>query len=353
MFSTASNISELVNNAFLVFLVICVALLALITFLMIFFVVKYHSSRHKTPEDVEGNTLLEVVWTVIPTIIVMGMFYFGWVGYKAVLQGAEDAMQVTVTGRMWEFQFTYENGVTSDELRLPVGTEVKLLLRSTDVLHSFYVPAFRVKQDLVPGKDNQLWVTPVNVGTFDLFCAEYCGDRHSYMYTNVIVMEKDEFDEWLEDAGRRLEAAEGGAGEARADTTAAGGGQVPAVTAGAEAAGRREAGAKPGENAQDMIARGREIVQDQGCIACHTLDGTVTIGSSLKGLFGSVSTVVTGGRERRVTVDEAYLRRSILQPKEDIVKGFKPLMPSQRGLLSDEELDAIVAYIKSIGVSHE
>jgi cytochrome c oxidase subunit 2 len=324
MLSSASNFGEQVNTAFALFLAICVGLLVLITALMVVFVIKYDRKRHPTPAPTTGNTLLEIIWTVVPTILVIGMFYFGWAGYSSLVKGPENAMKVTVTGRMWSWSFTYANGVQSDVLRLPVGKDIELTLASMDVVHSFYVPAFRFKHDLVPGEKSRVWFTPVDTGTFDVFCAEYCGDRHSYMRTNVVVMQDSAFDTWLARAGERMNTGAAAAVE------------------------------KTGAGETDRLSqRGLKLVESEGCIACHSLDGSVVIGPSFKGLFGSVTTVLENGTEKQVPVDEAYVRRSILQPEAEIVKGFKPLMPTQQGVLNEDKLKAIVAFIESIGVRDE
>jgi len=160
MFAAVPSIAGQVDTAFFVILAVCVVMLALITFLMIYFVIRYSRKRNTTPSQTEGNTLLEIIWTVIPTILVMGMFYYGWIGYKTMKTIPEDAMQVKVYGRMWSWMFRYENGVESGILRLPAGKPARFMILSTDVLHSFYVPAFRVKQDAVPGQENYAWFEP-------------------------------------------------------------------------------------------------------------------------------------------------------------------------------------------------
>ena len=312
-----SNIIEAVNTTFLVITVISVVLLVLITALMVAFVIKYRRKRHPRASQIEGNALLETAWTVIPTILVLGMFYYGWIGYKLMRSPPPGSMEVTAIAQMWSWQFRYPNGKQSAELYVPVDQPVKVNLESRDVLHSFYVPAFKVKQDVVPGRTNFLWFQPENVGEFDIFCAEYCGQRHSYMLSKVVVVAQNEFDEWVE-AG---------------------------VEAVAETAGEEL-------DESELVVRlqrvGKRLSQVKGCNACHTIDGTALVGPTYKGLFGKTETVVTDGETRQVVVDEEYIRRSILYPNADIVEGYQALMPSQDGIITDEEITAIIEYLKTL-----
>lgn len=317
MIPQTPTVTEQVNSAFLIFLVACITLLVLISFLMVFFVVKYHWKRHGTPQSGEGNVLLEVAWTVIPTILVLGMFYFGWIGYRSMKNIPGETIKVQVTGRMWSWLFRYENGVQSDVLKVPVGKNVEMRIFSSDVLHSFYIPAFRVKQDAVPGMENVLWFTPTDTGRFDIFCAEYCGDRHSYMYANLVVMPEDSFRTWLIEEGK-------------------------AVQKEAEAVERGEL--KP----EDLARRGERLAKTKGCIACHSLDGTERVGPTFKGLFGRRTTVIENGQEVELEADEEYVERAITRPNSEIVKGYKPLMPSQEGKMDEDELKALIEYLKTL-----
>jgi cytochrome c oxidase subunit 2 len=317
MITSFSNIADAVNTTFSMILVVSLVLLVLITFLMVLFVFKYSRKRHPTPAQVESHSLLEVTWTVIPTILVLGMFYYGWVGYKLMRTPPEGALQVTATAQMWSWQFTYENGKQSAELYAPVGQPIRVNLESRDVLHSFYVPAYMVKQDVVPGMENFVWFEPEETGTFDIFCAEYCGQRHSYMLSHVVVVPREEFDRWVEEGVEAVEVA-------------------------------------PGEDLseEEQLARlqraGARLSQIKGCDACHTTDGTQLVGPTYKGLFGKTETVVTDGETRQVIVDEDYIRKSILDPAADVVEGFQPLMPSQQGMMTDEEITAVIEYLKTL-----
>jgi cytochrome c oxidase subunit 2 len=318
MLESISNFSETVNTAFLFILAVSVVMLVLITFLMVFFVIKYNKKRHAKSKNIEGNKWLEITWTVIPTLLVLGMFYFGWVGYKFMRDVPDDAMVVQATGRMWSWLFEYENGVQSDTLRVPLGRSIHVKLESKDVLHSFYVPAFKIKQDLVPGMTNYVWFTAQEPGAYQLYCAEYCGQRHAYMLSQVVVLPEDEFNAWLESQTQFAE--------------------LP------DSAVNRE----PAMDVAAIIARGKRLSKIKGCSACHSEDGEERVGPTYKGILGREQMVVADGVEKRVIVDEEYLRNSILNPASEIVKGFKPLMAPQGDLLNDEELTAIVEYLKQV-----
>jgi cytochrome c oxidase subunit 2 len=176
---------------------ISVFFLVLITGLMIYFVFKYSRKKHPKAKNIHGSVPLEILWTVIPTILVLFMFYFGWMGYEEMSTIPEDSMVVNVTAQMWKWSFKYENGRVSDTLYVPVNKPVKVILNSLDVNHSFYIPAFRVKKDVIPGKQNTSWFKANEVGSYPIFCAEYCGLNHSYMYSEVIVLQENNFNTWL------------------------------------------------------------------------------------------------------------------------------------------------------------
>jgi cytochrome c oxidase subunit 2 len=301
--------TQSVDPVFIFIFGVCLVLLAGITLTMIWFVIRYHRSRSPEPTSrCGGNIWLEIVWTGLPTLLVMAMFYYGWSGYLALRNVPKGALPVTATARMWSWEFSYANGATSPKLYVPVGKPVLVDLVSRDVIHGFYLPAFRVKRDAVPGMNNHVWFMAPKPGSYDLFCSQYCGTGHSAMITTVEAVPEAEFTAWL---NRQM----------------------------AEKA-REEREEEKGAGA------GRELLEKFGCLGCHSLDGTPKVGPTLKGIWGRSVTVQTDGKERTITVDDAYLRRSIREPKADIVKGFPPAMPAIP--MSDAELESVTAYLKEV-----
>jgi cytochrome c oxidase subunit 2 len=197
MFNGASNFAKDVDFAFLFTLVVSVFFLVLITGLMIYFVIKYNRKRNPKATNVHSNVVLEITWTVIPTILVLIMFWYGWVGYVDMSEAPENTLNVDVTAQMWKWTFKYENGKTTDSLYVPINQPVKLNLHSLDVNHAFYIPKFRIKKDVYPNQNRMVWFEANELGDFDIACAEYCGLNHSYMYNKVKVMPQQEFSVWL------------------------------------------------------------------------------------------------------------------------------------------------------------
>lgn len=315
MFSGASNFVEGVDQAFVLILGISFFFLIGLSILMLYFVWRYNKKRNPVATQIEGNNTLEVVWTVIPTILVLLMFWYGYKGWRPMQEAPPDAMEVDAIARMWSWNFEYENGKSSTTLKLPVNKPVKLNLVSLDVLHSLYIPAFRVKQDMVPGKEeNWMWFTPQIVGTYDLFCTEYCGLRHSYMYTDVEVLPAEDWDAWYNDTTGVMMAV---------DTT-------------------------DGETA--MLAQmGRQILESKGCIACHSLDGSEIVGPSFLGLYGKEEVVITDGEERTLVADDDYIKKSIYEPNADVVVGYREgQMLSYKDELNDEDIEKIIEFLKTL-----
>ncbi|NUN68985.1 MAG: cytochrome c oxidase subunit II [Bacteroidetes bacterium] len=196
MFSSASNFTDNVDAVFLYITALSLIVLVGITVAMIYFVIRYSRKRNPVPTHVEENLALEVLWTAIPLVLFLSMFYFGWVGYKDMRNIPDNALQIKVTARMWQWSFEYPNGLKTDTLYVAAGMPVRTELHSTDVSHAFFIPAFRVKKDVYPNKVNDLWFQSDKVGRYDIACAEYCGLNHSGMYTAVHIMEPADFDAW-------------------------------------------------------------------------------------------------------------------------------------------------------------
>ena len=200
MFQGASPFSDYIDATFLTIVGISALVMVGILIVMVYFIIRYRRSRNPHPTNIEGNVPLEITWTVIPLVLFMGMFYMGWEGYRQLSVVPEGAIPITATARMWQWTFQYPNGVTVDTLYVPVAAPVNVSIRSVDVNHSLYIPAFRVKKDAIPNKENSLWFKTARVASYDVACAEYCGLQHSYMYTKVVSMDSSAFEAWYQSA---------------------------------------------------------------------------------------------------------------------------------------------------------
>ena len=314
MYSTtatdASNFVNTYNIAFYSIAVISLILLIGLTLVMLYFVFRFNKKKNKTATQNEGSTLLEIIWTTIPVLLVLLMFYFGWAGWKPMTKAPKDAINITSVARMWSFSFQYENGKQSPDLVIPVNTPVKIKLISLDVIHSLFIPAFKVKSDMVPGTEKMMWFLPQTVGEFDLYCAEYCGLRHSYMNSNVKVLSQEDYNTWYADSV-----------PVAADTA------VKAV---------------PG-------SEGLTIMINHGCNACHSSDGSKIVGPSYLHLFGEKQIVISEGKEVEVTVNEEYIKKALYDPNTEVVKGYpKDLMQSYKDILNDDDIAKIIEYMKSL-----
>jgi cytochrome c oxidase subunit 2 len=295
-----ATISDTVDNIFIFIVVVSVVLLLLVTTLMIYFAIKYNRKRHPEPKPVKQRLWLEVLWTVIPTILVLAMFFYGYEGFKLMREVPEDAMAVKVTGRMWDWKFEYANGKQTDKLYVPVGKNIKLLLKSLDVVHSFYIPAHRVKEDVVPGLETYLWFKPQAIGNADIYCAEFCGQRHAYMLSQVVAMKEEDFNAWYGKEEKKEES--------------------PVVA----------------------------LMEELGCLDCHSLDDSAGDRLSLYGIFGKTRTVIKDGKEIQVTADEEYIRRAIVDPKAELLKD-NPLDMEMEVTedITTEQVEQIVQFLKS------
>jgi cytochrome c oxidase subunit 2 len=260
-------------------------------------------------EHIEGHTGLEITWMVIPLIIVIWLGIVGADNLRAVRAVDPDAFEIKVTASQWHWQFEYPHGVLSDVLHLPANKQVVLKMQSRDVLHSFWVPEFRVKQDVVPGLITDYRVTPNRIGNYKVRCAELCGTKHSVMEQAVIVESEADYKKWLDGETSKAIIAE------------------------------QTAIADPNPSA----SRGEKLYSQIGCIGCHSLDGAKGIGPTWKGLFDSEVGLSDGSV---VHADEAYLTESIKFPLKKIVEGFKPGMPDFG--LSDKQIGDLVAFIKTV-----
>lgn len=313
MYSTtgidASNFVSTFNTSFYFITGIALFLMTGLTAIMLYFVFRYNKKKNKTAVQNEGNIKLEILWTVIPVLLALAMFYFGWAGWKPMTKAPKDALNITSVARMWSFSFEYKNGKQSPDLVVPVNTPIKINLISLDVIHSLYIPAFRVKSDMVPGREKMMWFLPQKIGDYDLYCAEYCGLRHSYMNSTVRVLSQEDYDKWYADSSVVVSAAES---------------------------------TLPG-------AEGLKILINQGCNACHSSDGTKIIGPSYLNLYGETQVVIRDGKEVTVKVDDEYLKRSIYEPNFEIVKGYpRELMQSYKNTVSEDDLAKIIEYIKTL-----
>ncbi|BDQ34976.1 cytochrome c oxidase subunit II [Pseudodesulfovibrio portus] len=306
MYPQVFSAAQQVDKAFLIIFGFAVLVLLAVTVAMVWFLWRYHYKRNPVATDIKGSVLLEVVWTVLPLVIVMGLFWTGWTSFQAMRSIPENAMVVGVEGRMWSWKFTYENGKTSSELVVPVNRPIRLELTSRDVIHSLYIPAMRVKWDLVPGMDTEAWFQSDREGEFDIFCAEYCGLKHANMITLLKVVTQEEFDGWLEGTPD-------------------------------------EPGGKP---------RGLALMEEYGCFDCHAMDGTADVAPPLDGIGGTDRPVVLpDGTARTFKANAAYLKTSILNPGAAMVEGWGDEMPPYEGDLSEEDADAIVNYLLGLDES--
>ena len=297
----ASTIAGRVDGVFF-FLVGVSAFFTVLIFALIWYFALAYRRRSETepPSTSHGDLRLELLWTIIPLGLVMVMFSWGVSLYITTSRPPADTLDITVVGKQWMWKFQHPQGPREiNQLHVPVGRPVKLTMASEDVIHSVYVPAFRVKMDVVPGRYTSMWFTATTTGTYHLFCAEYCGTSHAGMIGQVVVMTPADYEAWL----------------------------------------------SGGTTGESPVASGERLFQQLGCQSCHRAD-TAGRGPALAGLFGHTQRLQSG---EAVIIDEAYLRESILQPNAKVVAGYPPIMPTFQGQISEEGLLQLIAYLRSLG----
>src|SRR5215471_5860164 len=286
-------------DALFIFLLILSGMMTLLIFTaLVYFAARYRHRKGVLAEQIEGSTPLELTWTIIPLGVFMVIFAWGAVVYFQQRTPPRDSTEVYVVAKQWMWKLEHAEGQREiNELHVPVGKDVKLIMTSQDVIHSFFIPEFRMKQDVVPGRYTVAWFRATKPGTYHLFCTQYCGTQHSGMIGTIEVMEPAQYEAWM-----------------------SGGSTGP------------------------LSASGEKIFAELGCATCHRSDSQGR-GPNLLGAFGKLVQLEDG---RIVTADENYVRESILDPGAKVVKGFKPVMPTFQGLVSEEQLNALVAYVKSL-----
>jgi cytochrome c oxidase subunit 2 len=283
------------------------------------FVIVYRRRRagQATPH-IEPKPIHEAIFIGVPLVLFLGWFAIGFPQYVSLQTPPKNAMDVYVQAKKWMWKFAYPGGPNStDVLRVPAGRPVRLLMTSRDVIHSFFVPAFRLKQDVLPGRYTQTWFEASRPGRHQIFCAEYCGTGHSAMLGEVVVMKPEEFDAWLADQRRGTALVQ-------------------------------DAAPVPSENVDfrtTLVEQGRRLAAEYGCFKCHTVDGTQHIGPSWLDLYERKERLEGG---KTVVVDESYLTRSMMDPRADVVAGYQPVMPTFQGRIPAPEIAAIVEFIKSL-----
>jgi len=297
----ASEQAASVDGLYFFLVAVAAFFTVLIALLVIVFAVKFHRKKDdEVGAAIHGSLALELLWTIIPLGITMVMFVWGAQVFFHLTRPPKGAMEIYVVGKQWMWKAEHTDGAREiNELHVPVGRPVKLIMGSEDVIHSFFIPAFRVKADVVPGRYNTLWFTASKAGTYHLFCTQYCGTKHSNMIGWVTAMDPADYQAWL----------------------------------------------SGGSSGGTMADAGAKLFQDLSCSTCHT-DASQGRGPSLKGTYGH-QVALQGGQT--ATMDDAYIRESILEPQAKVVAGYQPIMPTFQGLVTEEQLLQLIAYVKSLG----
>ena len=297
---SASTMASRVDSLYFFLLALSFFFSLLIAGLIVFYAVKYRRrAADSVGSEIHGGLVLELTWTIVPLLITMVIFVWGASVFFAMARPPDETINIYVVGKQWMWKFQHLDGQREiNELHVPVGRPVKLIMTSEDVIHDVFVPAFRIKADVVPGRYTHLWFQSTKPGRYRLFCAEYCGTKHSGMIGQVVVMDPSEYQTWLS----------GGASEG------------------------------------SLASAGAKLFQDLACNTCHRPDAQGR-GPVLEGLFGKTVTLQNG---ETLSVDEAYVRESILQPAAKIASGFQPIMPTFQGLVTEEQLLELIEYVKSL-----
>ncbi|MBS2026311.1 MAG: cytochrome c oxidase subunit II [Deltaproteobacteria bacterium] len=286
----------------------------------LYFFVRYKRRKGAKPRSPHPlPAALELMFIGVPLALFLLWFAMGISLFKQITTAPDDAMEVYVTAKQWMWEFSYPEGpVSQGVLHVPVGRPVKLLMTSRDVIHSFYVPAFRTKRDVLPGRYTDVWFAAVSPGTYDVYCTQYCGTNHSFMRAQVIAMPQAEYDTWFRNQLRGLAR--------RDDASAPGADGI-------------------GHVSSPLREQGEAVAAAHGCFKCHTIDGTPHIGPTWLGMYGRQEVMSDG---THLTVDDPYMTESMMDPEAKIVAGFQPVMPSFQGKLTPLEVAAILEYIKSL-----
>lgn len=300
----ASSMAERVDALYLFLVGVTIFFSLLISIAIVYFAIRYRRSRSPRPKQIESSLLLEVLWSAIPLAIAMVMFVWGAILFFGLQRSPRGAEEIYVVAKQWMWKFQHKGGQREiNTLHVPVGRDIKMIMTSQDVIHSFFVPAFRVKQDVLPGRYTSVWFRATKPGSYHLFCTEYCGTQHSGMIGQVVVLEPAVYQAWLS----------GGAAEG------------------------------------SLASSGERLFQDLACNTCHRPD-TEARGPDLTGIFGATVRLQDGST---TAADESYIRESIVNPQAKIVAGFQPIMPTFQGQVSEEGLLQLVAYIKSLQAKPE
>jgi cytochrome c oxidase subunit 2 len=295
----ASTLAHQVDALYIFLLIVTGMMALLVCALVIYFAARYRRRPGVRAEQIEGSTALEITWSTIPFLVFMVIFAWGAIVYFKERTPPADSTEVYVVAKQWMWKLEHAEGQREiNELHVPVGRDVKLIMTSQDVIHSFFIPAFRVKQDVLPGRYTVEWFHPTKAGTYHLFCAEYCGTQHSGMVGDIVVQEPAQYEAWMNSGGSN----------------------------------------------PPLSSSGEQVFAELGCSTCHRADAAGR-GPNLQGVYGQPVQLDDG---RTVTADENYIRESILDPGAKRVKGFKPIMPTFQGLVTEDQVNELVAYIKSM-----